>query len=240
MNDWIDLFLLTLVAGFAMVVGALIAMVEHISNRWLESEIRHTVISFGGGTLVAAIALVLVPEGIQNLNALAVGICFGMGGFSFMLIDMLLNKHKENISQLAAMLLDFIPEVTALGALYLLDKNYAFLLGFLIVIQNIPEGFNAYRDLKVNFHYKRSTIIIVFCLMSLIGPIAGLSGYFFLSESPQIISGIMLYASGGILYLIFQDIAPQAKLKRHWGPSLGAVAGFLFGMLGKMFVLHLK
>lgn len=240
MSDWIGLFFLTLIAGLAMVIGAFIASVEHISNRWLESEVKHTVIAFGGGTLLAAVALVLVPEGMLNLRPAFVSLCFGLGGLSFMFIDMFLNKHKENISQLSAMLLDFIPEVTALGSLYLLDRNYALLLGFLIVIQNIPEGFNAYRDLKVNFHYTRFTIILVFVLMSFIGPIAGLFGYFFLSESPQIISGIMLYASGGILYLLFQDIAPQAKLKSHWGPSLGAVGGFLLGMLGKMFVLHLR
>jgi ZIP family zinc transporter len=46
------------------------------------------------------------------------------------------------------------------------------------------------------------------------------------------LAAIMLFAAGGILYLIFQDIAPQARLERHWGPPLGAVAGFLMGMLG--------
>ena len=234
MPGWISLFILTLIAGLAMVVGALIATVEHIHNRWLESELRHGIIAFGGGILV------LVPEGMQNLHATAIGICFGLGGLSFMLIDILLAKREENASQFAAMLLDFIPEVIALGSLYLINQHYSFLLGFLIVMQNIPEGFNAYRELRVNFHYRGPAIIGFFLLMSLIGPLAGLSGYFFLSESPQIISGVMLFASGGILYLIFQDIAPQAKLKRHWGPSLGAIAGFLFGMLGKLFILHMK
>jgi ZIP family zinc transporter len=43
----------------------------------------------------------------------------------------------------------------------------------------------------------------------------------------------MTFAGGGILYLVFQDIAPQAKLQRHWIPALGAVIGFLFGVMGK-------
>ncbi|MDA3821663.1 MAG: hypothetical protein PF450_03480, partial [Bacteroidales bacterium] len=66
--------------------------------------------------------------------------------------------------------------------------------------------------------------------------IAGFSGYFVLSGYPQIVSGIMLFAAGGILYIIFQDIAPQTKLKKHWAPPLGAVAGFLLGVLGKVAV----
>jgi ZIP family zinc transporter len=43
----------------------------------------------------------------------------------------------------------------------------------------------------------------------------------------------MTFASGGILYLIFQDIAPQSTMRRHWTPPLGAVLGFVAGILGK-------
>lgn len=67
--------------------------------------------------------------------------------------------------------------------------------------------------------------------MALLGPIAGALGYFVLSDYQQVISGIMLFAAGGILYIIFQDIAPQSKLKNHWAPPLGAVLGLLLGVL---------
>jgi ZIP family zinc transporter len=46
----------------------------------------------------------------------------------------------------------------------------------------------------------------------------------------------MTFASGGILYLIFQDIAPQSKIKNHWIPALGAVLGFAIGLLGKKLI----
>ena len=82
--------------------------------------------------------------------------------------------------------------------------------------------------------------VLRFLAMSLLGPIAGLIGYFFLSEYPLVTSATMLFAAGGILYLVFQDIAPQAKLRNHWVPSLGAVAGFLAGMVGKLIILHLR
>lgn len=236
MSDWLIVFCLTFAAGLAMVVGGLLAAIEHISNRWLETELRHTVIAFGGGILVSAIALVLVHEGMRNLHAFFVVFSFGLGGLVFMGLDRFLHRRKEQVPQLAAMLLDFIPEVVALGAVYLLDKPYALLLGFLIVIQNIPEGFNAYLELRAASRQKGRVIIGIFLLMSLLGPIAGLSGYFFLSDYPSIISGIMLFAAGGILYLVFQDIAPQAQLKRHWAPSFGAVLGFMLGLIGKILI----
>jgi ZIP family zinc transporter len=43
----------------------------------------------------------------------------------------------------------------------------------------------------------------------------------------------MSFAGGGIPCLVFQDIAPQAKMRRHWTPALGAVPGFAAGMMGK-------
>jgi peptidoglycan/LPS O-acetylase OafA/YrhL len=46
----------------------------------------------------------------------------------------------------------------------------------------------------------------------------------------------VVFASGGILYLIFQDIAPQSKMRRHWTPPIGAVLGFVVGMLGKKLI----
>lgn len=56
------------------------------------------------------------------------------------------------------------------------------------------------------------------------------------STFEEFVGATMLFASGGILYLIFQDIAPQARLERHWAPTLGAVLGFCFAMLAEMLV----
>jgi ZIP family zinc transporter len=236
MSDWIQIIILTLIAGIAMPVGATIAGIERIRPNWLEREVRHSVIAFGGGALLAAVALVLLPEGIRNLPLLVIVICFASGGIVFMFLDMLLAAHETSASQLAAMLSDFVPEALALGATFVLSKDTGLLLAGIIALQNLPEGFNAYRELKSSTHYHGAQIIGAFVLMAFLGPIAGLTGYFVLSGYVQIVSGIMLFASGGILYLIFQDIAPQAKLKNHWSPPLSAVAGFLLGVIGKVLI----
>jgi len=38
------------------------------------------------------------------------------------------------------------------------------------------------------------------------------------------------------IILVFKDIAPQANMPRRWAPLLGAVFGFLIGMLGKQLI----
>jgi ZIP family zinc transporter len=224
----------TFLAGLAMPLGAALACFEKIGNDWLEQELRHSVMAFGGGALLSAVALVLVPEGIENLDILPACIWFIVGGFSFMALDIYLKKIDTPASQLAAMLADFIPESIALGAAFATGSSSAYLLAGLIALQNLPEGFSAYRELSASSTYKPQKIIMVFALMAVLGPIAAVSGYLWLSESPKIIGAVMLFASGGILYSIFQDLAPQVKLENHWAPPMGAVLGFTLGMLGLM------
>lgn len=224
----------TLLAGLAMPLGAVIAYAEKFESEWLEKEFKHGVMAFGGGALLSAVALVLVPEGIVNLSPLFACSCFVAGGLCFMLLDIYLKKINTPASQLAAMLSDFVPESIALGAAFATGSDSALLLAALIALQNLPEGFSAYHELNSTAAYKPQRIIMMFCLMAILGPIAGLSGYYWLAEFDEVIAAIMLFASGGILYSIFQDIAPQVKLEKHWAPPMGAVLGFVFGMLGFM------
>jgi len=232
MDDLTQIIVLTLLAGLAIPFGAAIAGVERISPRWLETEVRHGVIAFGGGALLSAVALILVPEGMSNLSTLLVAACFAGGGVVFMTIDIRLAANDTPFSQLTAMLTDFVPEALALGATFTVSRDAGLLLAGIVALQNLPEGFNAYREIKDSTDYSRLKIIGAFSLIALLGPIAGATGYFVLSDHPQVVSGIMMFAAGGILYMIFQDIAPQARLKSHWAPPLGAVAGFLLGVLG--------
>lgn len=82
--------------------------------------------------------------------------------------------------------------------------------------------------------YKPLVIISLFTAMAFFGPVAGVTGYLWLSAYPEIVSAIMLFAAGGILYSIFQDIAPHVKREKHWGPPMGTIAGFVLGMVGSM------
>ncbi|WP_339524465.1 ZIP family metal transporter [Pseudomonas sp. EA_35y_Pfl2_R111] len=224
----------TLLAGMAMPLGAGFASVERIRPRWLESELRHGVVAFGGGALLAAVALVLVPQAIVCFEPAAAALWFCVGGAAFMGLDILLDRMNTPASQLAAMLTDFIPESLALGAAFAHGGKGAMLLAILMAMQNLPEGFNAYREMSQSSGYSRKRLLSLFAAAALLGPAAGVSGYLWLDDSPQVVAAVMLFAAGGILYSVFQDIAPQAKLNKHWAPSLGALLGFMLGIVGHM------
>ena len=228
--------LYAMLAGAAIPLGAIIAMVERIQSRWLEQEFRHSVIAFGGGVLLAAIALVLVPKGLGSLNVASALLAFGAGGVCFFLADRFIEARGGAASQLMAMLLDFVPEAMAMGAMFATERGVGLLLAILIAFQNLPEGFNAFREIKAVGRIKPATVVLCFCLLAFLGPIATLVGFIYLSDQAEALGAIMLFAAGGILYLTFQDIAPQARLERHWRPPLGAVAGFMLGLLGHALV----
>ncbi|MGO4891078.1 ZIP family metal transporter [Flavobacterium sp. W21_SRS_FM6] len=236
MSSLLMVILVTSLAGLGMPLGGLLAKLEHFQSDWLAQEFRHGVMAFGGGALLSAVGLVLVPESIEYVSMTQATLYFLGGSFAFMGLDIWLRKTNTPASQLAAMLADFIPESIALGAAIALDSPSSYLLAGLISLQNIPEGFNAYRELRSSPQFSPAKILIVFTLLALLGPIAGVSGYVWLTDYHHIVSAIMLFASGGILYSIFQDIAPQVKLEKHWFPPMGAVFGFLLGMLGYMLV----
>ncbi len=84
---------------------------------------------------------------------------------------------KTPASQFAAILSDFIPESIALGGAFAISENNAFLLASLIALQNLPEGFSAYRELNESTTYHRIKIIKMFTLTAMLGPIVGISGY---------------------------------------------------------------
>lgn len=133
------------------------------------------------------------------------------------------------------MLLDLLPEAILLGTLAATGSNVVYLLAGLIALQNMPEGFAAYHELHQSME-PRGRLIIIFLAASLVGPLAAWVGFVFLASSESVLPMIVLFCSGGILYLIFEDIAPKAHSKRDNFPALGAVAGYLLGLLGTMMI----
>ena len=200
----------------------------------MQEEFRHSVIAFGGGALLSAIALVLVPEGIERVSAVWTLVLFASGGVVFGYLDYLLSKRKSRVSQFMAMLLDYVPEAMALGAMLVEQQGVALLLACLIALQNLPEGFNAWREMAGTAN--RPKLMWVFLAMVPIGPLMAMLGLFVLADMQDVLGGVMLFSAGGILYLIFEDIAPMVPLEHKWGPPMGAVLGFLLGLAGHLAV----
>ncbi|MFP4212640.1 MAG: ZIP family metal transporter [Desulfohalobiaceae bacterium] len=235
MQELLIVLLASWMAGGAAFLGAVIGRLEGSAETELKQELVHGIIAFGGGILIAAVALALVPEGMRNLGPGVLSLVFCAGGLLFCWLDAYLAGKGGSKAQFMALLMDFVPEAISLGAVFSHNRRLGLVLAVFIGVQNLPEGFNSFRELTAG-GLRAGKSLLLLLAAGLLGPLAACAGYFLLQEQPQLTAGIMTFASGGIVYLIFQDIAPQATMLRHWTPSLGAVLGFTAGMLGKALV----
>ena len=216
-----------------MPLGGLLARWEHISDARLRDGVLHAITAFGGGALLSAVALVLVPHGAEALSPLVALSLLAAGGLVFAWVDTTLNRIGGSGALLLAMVLDFLPEAMALGAMLVSQSSTAILLAVMIFLQNLPEGFAAFRDM---WQRDRSAlqVLMVFVGLAALGPFCAIAGLVWLADMQDVLGGIMIFAAGGILYLLFQDVAPKAHADRASWPALGGVAGFALGLAGEL------
>ncbi|WP_425410896.1 ZIP family metal transporter [Hyphococcus sp.] len=230
----IELLILLLAAAAAAILGGGLGALERVHPQWMQTELRHAIIAFGGGALFSAVALVLVPKGMAQQPSWTALLSFALGAIVFMSCDRYFTNKGTPLSQLLAMLLDFVPEAIVVGAVITSNYSEAVFLTVVIAAQNFPEAFNAYREIthagKGGFMRKHGLLVITIAALSGVG--WGLFGLFAFEADSASLGTLMTFCAGGIVYLIFRDVAPQATLERHWYPSLGAVAGFMVGMAG--------
>jgi len=197
--------------------------------------LQHGIVAFGAGALLSAVALVLVPEGAERVHPAAAPVIFIAGGAAFAFVDRALARRGGHVAQFLAMMLDYLPEALALGAMLAGDRATAILLAALIAMQNLPEGFNAFREMKAGGSgWSDRRLLALFGAMACLGPVMALIGMTVIGADSALLGGIMLFSAGGILYLLFEDVAPQVPLQNVWAPPFGAIAGFALGLAGHL------
>ncbi len=231
MNELALIVLMSWIAGLAAFVGCIAAHWEGSADTVAKQEFVHGVVALGGGILIAAVAFALAPTALSVQDPISLTCTFCLGGVVFCLLDIRISKSGGSKAQVMAMIMDFFPEAISLGAVFGHDRRMGILLAAFIAAQNLPEGFNSYHEITSSGTRPHKALVSLLAI-SFLGPLAAFIGYFFLQDYPEITAGIMSFASGGILYLIFQDIAPQSRMEQYWKPALGAVLGFAIGMLG--------
>jgi ZIP family zinc transporter len=148
-------------------------------------------------------------------------------------IDRALKRRGTPVSQLIALNLDFIPEAIVLGAVISGNFEMALFLTAIIVAQNLPEGFNAYREIRHSHSgFLRKHVLQIMSGSIVVGPVAALAGYSLFTLDNMLLGSIMTFCAGGILYLVFEDVAPDAHRAGDWRPALGAVIGFSVALVG--------
>ena len=147
MSELATILLFSWIAGFMAFVGGFFAWLEGSAETEGKQEFVHAIVAFGGGILASAVALTLIPGAMKILIPNFLFATFCLGGIVFCILDNVITKYGGNKAQFMAMLLDFIPEALALGVVWAYKPRVGILLALFIGFQNLPEGFNAFREL---------------------------------------------------------------------------------------------
>jgi ZIP family zinc transporter len=225
--------LLSGLAGLAATLGAIIGWLNKERIEFISAPLRHGIIAFGGGALIGAIGLVLVPHGVESQPLWLATATFLIGGLVFMGLSWWLKKRNTPIGQLLALMLDFVPEAIVLGAVISMEFEQAVFLAVIIGAQNLPEGFNAFRDMQMGSKKAGKLAVPLMALSPFVGMAAAMLGLFVYESNDLSLGMITTFCAGGILYLVFEDIIPESH-DEDCGlfPAYGGLLGFAVGLIG--------
>lgn len=242
------------VVGGSLVVGALLA-----ARVTLPGRVAATVTSFGGGVLLAAVALELVPEADERAGTWLTAAGFLAGALVYVGADAWLSTdestealrrsgHAAMSGQAmemrqadraeaargeaiaAGLFVDGVPESIALG-LTIAEGEIGLALLVGIVLGNVVEAYGAAQPIVASGRSRAFAI----GLLSAIGvavALATLAGAtIFANASPEPVGVAQAIASGAVLAVISVSIIPYAFTQVSRWVAVATALGFVVGYL---------
>jgi ZIP family zinc transporter len=241
MPVWLEAGVWGLVAGGALVVGALVS--------WLVRVPQHVVavvMAFGSGVLISALAFDLVDEAERTGGLLATAAGFLGGALFYVLANVALARrgarHRKRSQDqqpsedeqsgsgtaiAVGALLDGVPESVVLGLTLVGGGGVGVPVLAAIFISNLPEGLSSAAGMKASGRSARY-VFGVWTGIAVASGLAGLLGCLLLQGAPpETIAVITAVAAGAILAMIADTMIPEAFDETHLYTGLVATVGFI-------------
>lgn len=246
--------LATLITWGATIVGS--AIVFFLKT--IHKNVITTMIGFAAGVMIAASFWSLLFPAIQMSEQLTVNswlppaIGFFLGGTFLYVIDKLISNlreqqvgengeinRKKSMLLLLAVTLHNAPEGLAIGIAFgalATGLPYASLAAAVsltvgVAIQNLPEG----AAVSIPFRkegYSRYKAFLLGQSSALVEPFAGIIGALLVMKIQSILPYALAFAAGAMMYVVIEELIPDAKEERHthYG-TIGAMVGLLIMMV---------
>lgn len=215
------------------------------------------VTAFGGGVLLAAVAVELVPEADERAGAATTALCLLAGTIVYVAADAWLTSSgaEETIRRsghaaaagmpmrmtasqaesargeaiAAGIFVDGVPESVALGLTVAEGAvGVALLAG--ILIGNVVEAYGAAQPIAMGRSARFAVVLLTALGVALAG--ATVLGATALADAPDgLVGGAEAVAAGAVLAVISISVVPYAFDEVRWWVALALVAGFVTGYL---------
>lgn len=250
-NTWITII------GFAIisVMTTLGSAVVYLFKGKINEKFRTLFLGFAAGVMIAASIWSLILPSIEQsesfgkLNFLPAVVGFIVGGLFLVLIDKIIphihssnneeegvkNNFRKTTKLFLAVTIHNIPEGLAVGfafgAASLVGTNAAYMSALALAIglgiQNFPEG--AALSLPMEAETKSKHKAFLFGAASgIVEPIAAVIGYFLATLLISVQPWLLAFAAGAMIFVVVEDLIPEAKLSEHshlgtWAVMIGFV-----------------
>jgi zinc transporter, ZIP family len=241
MPTWLEAGLWGLLGGGALIIGALVAWVTHVRTKVVAS-----VMAFGSGVLISAVAFDLMEEAVRIGGLLATASGFLGGALVYLAANLVLagygarhrkrSGHQQPSEQEQAgsgaaiaigALLDGIPESVVLGLGLLGGGTVSLSVLAAVFISNVPEGLSSAAGMKRSGR-SAGYVFGVWGGIALASGLAALLGYVLLGGAPpEVEATITAVAAGAILTMIADTMIPEAFENTRIWTGLIVTVGFL-------------
>lgn len=238
---WSEAALWGLLAGSALVLGSLVAWFARVPQRAVA-----TVMAFGAGVLISALAFELVDEAERSggLGPTVVG--FLGGAVVYVAANAALARRgarhrKRSGSQQPSeadqagsgaaiaigALLDGIPESVVLGVSLLAGNGVGVGVLAAVFISNVPEGLASAAGMKQAGRSARYVFGVWGGIAVVSGVAAAVGALLLQGADPSLLATITAVAAGAILAMVADTMIPEAFERTHLLTGLVTSLGFL-------------
>lgn len=238
----------------SLLLGALAAAWLSLSERLAAS-----LSAFGGGVLLAAVALELVPEADElagpwlTASALLAGTAIYVGADAWLTRDdtmraMRRSRHAAASGQrmprhgaehaeaargeaiAAGLFVDGVPESAALGLTIAQGRlGTALLAG--VLVGNVVEAYGAAHPILAGGHPRRFAVVLLGGIGLALAAATILGGTILADASPAVIGTAQALAAGAVLAVISVSVIPYAFSEVNTQVAVAATLGFIAGYL---------
>lgn len=240
---------LGLLASSGLLIGAVAALAF---RRRLSHRIIAAIMGFGGGVLIAVLAVDLMDAAFTAGGAIAATLGVLSGGAAFSATNWNLARHGarhrnrcgdcvEQPSEAeyqgsgkaiaVGAVLDGIPESLVIGLSLLAGEGIGpgLVAGFFL--SNVPQGLSSASGMKKAGRSRRYIFGLWTGILLISGPAAA-AGYLLLgTATPAVPAAILAFAAGAVLAMLAESMIPEAFADAQAFIGLITVVGFLLAFL---------
>jgi ZIP family zinc transporter len=244
-----------LAVGASLVLGAVAA-----ATLRLPAHVAARLTAFGGGVLLAAVALELVPEADRGAGAELTAAGLLAGTLVYVLADARLSRNEDTgmrrraghaaasgremempgepdhseaargESIAAGLFIDGVPESIALG-LSIADGDLGLALLVGILLGNVVESYGAAQPIVAGGHTRAFAIKLMAAIGLALALSTVLGGTLLSDAGHELIGTLQAVAGGAVLAVISIAIVPHAFSEVNRGVAAATVLGFVAGYL---------